>query len=140
MYLLKPFKNFFGALNSKAKARAVLRIKRGRFACCFQGQNFFFYFNGPPPPPPPGGQNPFLDPLLWPQACFDPHVVKPVFSIDSENVCFQELNQPSSGSKMGFVTFAWARTPPGRGKTIFWTPCCGHRPVLTPMLLSQFFL
>ncbi len=39
-------------------------------------------------------------PLLWPQASFDPHVVKPVFLVDSKNVCFQELNRPSSGSKL----------------------------------------
>ncbi len=36
-------------------------------------------------------------------ASFDPNVVKPVFLVDSRNVCFQELNLPSSGSKLGFV-------------------------------------
>ena len=81
------------------------------------------------PPPPPEGRNPFLDPLLWPQACFSCRFRKYLFS-SSESASFRVKN--------GFLTFAWARTPPGRGKTIFWTPCCGHRSVLTPMLLSQF--
>ncbi len=51
------------------------------------------------PPPPTGGQNPFLGPLLWPQASSDPHVVKPVFLVDSENVCFQELTGHLQGPK-----------------------------------------
>ena len=29
--------------------------------------------------------------------------------------------------------------PPMEGRSQFWTPCCGRKPVLTPMLLSQFF-
>jgi hypothetical protein len=40
--------------------------------------------------PPTEGENLFLDPLLWPQASFDPHVAKPIFPVDSENVCFQQ--------------------------------------------------
>jgi len=72
--------------------------------------------------PPREGENHFLDPLLWPQASFDPHVVKPVFPVDSKNVCFQELNRPSSGSKKGFVTKVSKNVPP---ETIFkqnWGP------------------
>ena len=52
---------------------------------------------------PLGGEKPFLDPLPRPWACSDPHVIKPVFCVDAENVCFQDLNRPSSGSNIGFV-------------------------------------
>ena len=66
-------------------------------------------------------------------------VLKPVFCVDAENVCFQDLNRPSSGSNIGFVSVSGAKTPPLEGKNRFWTPCLGRGPVLTPMSLSQFF-
>ncbi len=62
---------------------------------------FFDFFRGQTPLME--GENRFLDPLLWSLASLYPHIVKPVFCVDSENVCFQELNRSSSRSKIGFV-------------------------------------
>jgi hypothetical protein len=44
-----------------------------------------------------------LDPFLWPGACSDPHVVSPLFRVDSNPWHFQDLNRSSSGSNSGFV-------------------------------------
>ncbi len=44
-----------------------------------------------------------LNPFLWPGACSDPHVVSPLFCVDSNPWHFQDLNRSSSGSKRGFV-------------------------------------
>ncbi len=82
------------------------------FVSLFMGQNT-----------PTEGENLFLDPLLWPQASFDPHVVKPVFLLDSKNVCFQGLNWPSSGSKLGFVVKVSKNVPLERILKLFW----GHK-------------
>jgi hypothetical protein len=44
-----------------------------------------------------------LDPFLWPGACSDPHVISPVFFVDSNPWHFQDLNRSSSGSNRGYV-------------------------------------
>jgi hypothetical protein len=61
--------------------------------------------------------------LLWPQASFDPHVAEPVFPVDSKNVCFQDLNRPSSGSKLGFVKKMSKNVRLERILKLFW----GHK-------------
>jgi hypothetical protein len=54
----------------------------------------------------------FWDLLLGSDDRFDPHVIKPTFCLDSGNVCFQDLNHPSWGSKEAFVKVI-KRVPPG---------------------------
>jgi hypothetical protein len=44
------------------------------------------------------------DPLLWSGTEADPHVSKPTFRVESENVCLRDLNRPSSQPKLRFVT------------------------------------
>jgi hypothetical protein len=73
-------------------------------------------------PPPHIWHNPFLDPLLWLQACSDPHAIKPVFGVDLENDCFQDLNRSSSGSKVVLWTFSGAVLP-NVGVNPFLDPC-----------------
>ena len=62
-----------------------------------------------------------LDPLQWPHTCFDPHVLNPVFCVDSKNVCFQDLNRPSSWSKLVFVHFSRGRRPKFRENAVLGT-------------------
>jgi hypothetical protein len=44
------------------------------------------------------------DPLLCSGTESDPHVSKPSFRVESENVCLRDLNRPSSLSKGTFVS------------------------------------
>jgi hypothetical protein len=57
------------------------------------------------------------DPLLWSGTESDPHVSKPSFRVESENVCLRDLNWPSSRSK---ATFVPGQAKSGPKKTDLW--------------------
>ena len=48
-----------------------------------------------------------------------------------------KVSPRSSGSKVVLDFLRVSPPPLMEGKTRFWTPCLGRRPVLTPMSLSQ---
>ena len=53
------------------------------------------------------------DPLLWSGTEADPHVSKPTFRVESENVCLRDLNRPSSRSETIYVS-GQAKSGPNR--------------------------
>jgi hypothetical protein len=58
-------------------------------------------------------------PLLWSGTEADPHVSKPTFRVESENVCLRDLNRPSSLSETIYVS---GQAKPGPKRLSFGGP------------------